>query len=163
MRLDQPLEYVAGAAQRRFGGTDARDVEPALGVELRVLPGQSPSAVRDHADPAPGPVGDLEDVAQHLHGGEVALVTHGAGVGVLHFVAALFELQDRAADAFEDVERFEPRDDDGDLVLLRERRVLGGPHHAAHVPGGEERLDPAGGGLHDGGDGGRYEHMRDEQ
>ena len=95
--------------------------------------------------------------------GELPTGVHGPGVGVLELRPALFELNDGAADAVEDVERFESGDHDGQLELLDERFVLPGPHHAAHVSGGQEPVDPTGGGGGNGCDRRRYEHVGDQQ
>src|SRR4051812_3103718 len=73
VRFDQPLQHLAGAADRGLLGGDALDIEADLSVEVAVGLGQPPAAGRDDADAAPGPVGDLEDVAQHLLGRRVPL------------------------------------------------------------------------------------------
>src|SRR4051812_31146017 len=90
--LEQALEDLAAAALGRFEGPDALHAEARLGVELAVLGGQPPAAVRDHADAPPGPVGDLEDVLQHGPGRGVALGPDGPGVGVVDAVLAAFQL-----------------------------------------------------------------------
>src|SRR4051794_1719628 len=45
VRLDQPLQDLAGPADRRLVGVHAADVEPGLGVELPVRLRQAPAAV----------------------------------------------------------------------------------------------------------------------
>ncbi|GAA3028353.1 hypothetical protein GCM10020000_01060 [Streptomyces olivoverticillatus] len=76
---------------------------------------------------------------------------------------AVFELVHGAADAFEDVQGLEAGDDDGDFEALGQLRVLLDAHHAAHVSGGQEGLDPAVRGSHDRLDGGGHADVRDEE
>src|SRR6185437_13116898 len=93
VRLDQALQHLAGAAQWRLVGADVADREAVFGVELGVPVGEFPAAPRDHPDAAPGPVGHLEDVAQHRHRRLVAFGPYGAGVRVVQFVPAGLELR----------------------------------------------------------------------
>ena len=48
-----------------------------------------------------------------------------------------------AANALEQIERLESRDNDGHAVAFDQRIVLPVAHHAAHVPGGKKRLHAA--------------------
>ena len=66
-----------------------------------------------------------------------------ARIGVLHFVCARLQLPDGAADSFQDVKGLESGDDDRNAVLLCQRRIFAGSHHAAHMPGREECLHAA--------------------
>ena len=77
-----------------------------------------------------------------LLGGDVALGTDDAGVGILELRPTRLELRDDAADALQHVERFEPGDHDRDPVGSDERAVLMRAHHRAHVTGREEAVDP---------------------
>ncbi len=114
-----------------------------FGVEVPVAGGQPPAAVGDDADAAPGPVGDFEDVLQHGEGGRVALRADGPRVGVVDGVLAAFQLPHGPAYAFQDVQRLESRHHDRHAVAGGQLGVLSHAHHAAHMPGGEEALDPA--------------------
>ena len=119
VRLDQALQHLTGAAHRGLLGVDVGDGEPVLGVVVAVGVRQPPAAARDHADAAPRPVGHLEDVQQHRLGGRVALGLDCPRIGVLQLVAARFQLQHRAPDSFEDVERLEPGHDDRECRTCR--------------------------------------------
>src|SRR5450756_1612571 len=115
--LDQALQDFAAAADLRLLGDDVGDREPLGGIEVAVLLGQLPARAGDHPDAAPVAVGDREDVGEHPAGVRVAVALHGPRVRVLHLGPAGLELQNRLADALEDVERLEPGDHDRDVVL----------------------------------------------
>src|ERR1700734_840589 len=133
-------QHIAGMAQWRFLRVNAGDVEAQLGIEVAIFCIEAPAALGDYADAAPGAIGDVEDLAEQLLRGAVAFKCDDAAISVLNFVPACFELYDRAANAFEQIERFEARDHDGNAELLHEWRVLPVTHHAAHVACCEKSL-----------------------
>src|SRR6478672_393409 len=163
VRLDQALQHLAAAAHGGLLGVDVAHPEALLGVVLAVALGESPAALRDHPDAAPGAVDDLEDVLQHPDRDRVPLRGHGPGVGVLDLVPALLELVDGTPDSLQDVERLEAGHHDGDAEPLGERGVLAHPHDRADVAGREERLHPADRGGHDRLDRRRDADVADEQ
>ena len=89
VRLDQPLQHLAGPADRPTRRCGCRAPSKRCSAsKSRYCGGQSPAAVRDDADTPPGAVGDLEDVLQHGLRRQVALGRNRALVGVLQLVAA---------------------------------------------------------------------------
>ena len=77
-------------------------------------------------------------------------------------MAALLELQHRAADPLQEVERFEARHHDGYTESLGERRILPGAHHAADVARSEKSVHAIAGRPHDRLDRRWHEHVGDE-
>src|SRR6476646_6098164 len=59
VRLDQTLQHLTAAAQRRLLGVDVADVEAVFGIAISVLRRHSPATVGDRADAAPAAVGHL--------------------------------------------------------------------------------------------------------
>src|ERR1035437_1241807 len=72
-RLDGSAQHISRAAERRFLSKNAADVEPLLAVESTVRLTETPAALRNHADAAPRPVGDLKNFRQQLLRGAVAI------------------------------------------------------------------------------------------
>ena len=106
VRLLLALEDLAADAERRLLGLDRVDLEPALGVVVAILVAQLVAALRDQADPAPLAVADLEDVLDQPSRRRVPLGPDGAGVWVLDLRPALLQLEDRAVDAFQEVDTY---------------------------------------------------------
>ena len=131
---------------RRLLGVDVGDVEAVLGVVVAVAARTAASRCRGIiADAAPGAVGDLEDVLEHRHRRRVALGrARRGGRRSRPRGRPRSSWQHGAPDALEDVQRLEAGDDDRHPVALGQRRVLARAHDAADVPGGQERLHPAG-------------------
>src|SRR5208282_2804646 len=101
--LDGSAQDVTGAAKRRLLGVNAGDVEALFGVEGAIVGVEAPAAFGNDADATPGAIGDLEDFGEELLRGLIAVEGDHSAVGVLHFVAPAFELNDGAANAFEQV------------------------------------------------------------
>ncbi len=140
--LDDALQHEAALALGGLGAADPLHLEAQLGVEGGVLRAQAPPALRDHADPAPGPVPHLEHGLDELLGRAVALGAHHPFVLVLDLVAARLELPDQHVDGLEQVHGLEARHHDGHLVLLGQGHVLRRAHDAAHVARGDEAVHP---------------------
>lgn len=137
-------------------------VEASDGIELAVLLGEFEPAVGQLADPAPGPVGHPEHVADRVLRRGVARPPHGPHVLVLHLVPARLQLPYGHEDALQQIQRLEAGDHDGHVVAGGDRLVLAPAHHRAHVPGGEEGLHLAVGVVEQGGHGRRYEDVTDQ-
>src|SRR5574341_99947 len=139
-RLQHTAQHVARAAHRGLRGPDSGERKAALGVELGKLRTHAQAAARDGADAAPIAVHQLEYLRDEILRRLVAVTAHRAHVLVFDLVPSLFELVYREQHALENVQRLEPGDDDRDLVLRRDRLVLGPSHDRADVTGREESL-----------------------
>src|ERR1019366_4955556 len=132
--LYSTAQHVSGAAQLRLLSMNARNVKTLFGVELAVSLAQAPTALWNHANASPCTIGHLEHFAQQLLRRAIALESDHAAVRVLNFMPAGFQLNNSAPNSIKQIERLKPRDDQRNFVLLRQRRILPIPHHAAHVP-----------------------------
>ncbi len=126
------------------------------GVEAGIGAFQPQSAGGDDADAPPLVVDDLEHLLDEGLRLGVALPLDRAGVLVLDLVASRLELLDEHVDPLEEVERLEAGDDDGDMILRRQRLVLSVAGDGADVPRRQEALHAVvgrgGDRLHGGGD-----------
>ena len=62
VRLLEPFEDLPADADRGLLSLDAGDGKPGLGVQAAILGTEAESTHRNHSDPAPFPVTDLEDI-----------------------------------------------------------------------------------------------------
>jgi len=88
-------------------------MEALLGIEFAIIGAEPPAALRNHSDAAPGTIGYFENFSKQLLRGAVAFKSHYPAVCILDFVSAGFELNHGAADSFEQIERLESGDDNG--------------------------------------------------
>src|SRR5208337_2933383 len=127
------------AAQGGLDRMDTRNLEAMLVVEVTVGLAQLPSALGYDADPPPGTVDFFEHFPQELLRRLVAFECHYALVSILDARLAGFQLVYGAADSLQNVDRFKSCDYDGHLIFFGDGRVLVVSHHAANMPGGQER------------------------
>ena len=153
----RPARHSSGSSTDRWPTSNT-----LLGVERRVPGRERVAAPRDLPEAPPAPVGDDEDVLDHLQGGRVAVADDRAGVLVLDRRLAPLELRHRGEDALQEVEGLEAGDHDRDAVLRADRLVVAVAGDGADVAGGEEALDldPVRGEQRL--EGGRHQHVRDE-
>ena len=71
--LDGSAQHVAGVAQRRLLGVNAGDVEALFGVEVAIVGVETPAALGNDADAAPGAIGDFEDFGEQFLRGAIAV------------------------------------------------------------------------------------------
>ncbi len=129
---------------------------------LRVVRTQAVARPRNGSDPSPLAIRHLEDVEHERARRSVAFTDHHAAVLILDARAALLELANAHEDALEEIDGLEAADHDRSVMASRKRLVLLEAHHRADVPGAKEGLHAIAGGLQDGADRGRDEHVRDE-
>ena len=159
-RLGETLQNAGGDA---LGGLlDARglDAEAAFGIEGGILRAQAVPRGGDLADAAPFAVADFEDFEHALARGGVALAGHATHVLIFDFGAALFELANQHEDGFEQVERLEAADHEGDAEIAREFLVFGVAHDGADMSGSDEALHAVVGEAEQQADGGRHQDVR---
>ena len=94
---------------------------------------------------------------------QIALAIEYARVLILDRCTSFFQLLDRHQRSFEDIERLEAGDDDGDVVARADGIVLAVSHHSADVARTEEALHAIAGGTEDGFERWRHQDMRDQQ
>lgn len=160
--LDQTLQHFSGTADARLVSMDIGHRKTLFGIKIRILRCQLPTAVRDRSDAAPRPVRHGEHILEHRFRCGVALRGDGTGVSIFDLVSTRFQLQHRLSDALQQIQRLESGDDDRDLVLLGQRRVLRRSHHTAHMPGRQKCLHAALWRIHDRGHRRRDQNVRDE-
>ena len=61
--LDGSAQHVACPAQRRLLGVYSRNMEALFCVEFAIVGIETPAALRDDADAAPGAIGDFKNFA----------------------------------------------------------------------------------------------------
>ncbi len=161
----QPLQHLAGDAERRLLGGDVADLEAALGVEARRTRRRSASPLRRGSRRCRATCGRRPRTPSPRSScaGRLPSRAHGARVLVLDAVPPLLELRAPPCRMpCEQVERLEAGDDDRHAVLLGDRLVLPVAHHRADVAGGEEGLHPVGRRAEDRLHRRRHQHVRDQ-
>src|SRR6185503_1611263 len=139
---------------------DVADLETLLGVEYSVFVVQAPAAFRNDADSAPGAIRDFEHLGKKPLSLKISGIRHDPLVGILDVVFPLLQLNDSSADTIEQVERFKAGDDDRNLKLVCQRRILPVAHDAANMSGRKKCLHMIVRRAHDRLDRGGNEHVR---
>src|SRR5579864_4381801 len=135
----------------------------AVGIVLLETSAQLESARGYFAQASPLARHDFEDLRDAILRWTIPFPPHRARVLVLDFVSAFFQLCHGHVDAFENVERLESSDHDGDFVFFSDREIFFETHHGANVTGGEESLHYTVIRREQGFHCGRHEHMGDKQ
>ena len=141
---------------------NAGDFEAILGVKLAIIGVQPPTALGNHPDAAPCAIRHFKNFTQQLLRWLVALKSNYALVCVFDFVLPCFELDNRAPDSIEQIERLKTGNNDGDPEVLGNRRILPVTHHAAHVPCGEKAIDISPRRAQNCFDSRRHQHVRNQ-
>ena len=82
---------------------------------------------------------------------------------IFEFGAAFFQLHDEHVDGFQEIDRFEATNDDGNAKLANEVLVIATANDGANVARGDETLHAILGMREQSADGGRHENVRNEQ
>src|SRR5579872_839118 len=159
-RLALAAQHEARNALTRLVTSDAQSTEPVLGIEVRIALSEAEAALGDVANASPATRYHAEHLAHHGLRLAIAVAADRAAVLVLDLASPSLELTHTEIDAFEDVDRLEPRHHDGHLVLSGDGLVLLAAHDGADVTGGEEAADAVAGRRQDRAHRRRHQHMR---
>src|SRR6516162_6581004 len=140
MRFFYSLQNQTADTFARFLSRIVGHTKPSFGVVVREFFAKGKSAPGNLSDSAPLARNHAEDLADQSLGGLVAFAPDRTSILVLNFCSTLLQLLDARIEALQNIQRFEPGDNNRYPILLCDRPVFGESHHCAHVPRREKSL-----------------------